>query len=296
LLNKFELLMPETLDEALDLYEQYGNRCKILAGGTDVLVEMHTGHKEYPLLMDIKNLDELKGIRYCPETGLEFGALTTHRELEINPIAKELYTALQEAVSQVGCVQTRYRGTVGGNICTAAPSGDTIGPLMVLGAVAVTKSRKYGEREIPLTEFFTGPKRTVLKEGELLIKIKLPARKKNSASAYTKYTRRNAMDLALLGAAVDLTCANARTCKSVRITLTTAAPTVIRATQTEEFLTGKELTEEVIREAGIIASAEAKPRSSWRSSEQFRREVLKAIVPRTITNALSRISERAVLK
>lgn len=293
MLNKFELLMPETLDEALALYEQYGHACKILAGGTDVLVEMHGGHKAYPLLMDIKNLEELKGIRYSPETGLEFGALTTHRELEIYPLAKELYTAFQEGVSQVGCVQTRYRGTVGGNVCNAAPSGESIGPLMALDAVAVTRSKKDGEREIPFTEFFPGPKKTVLKEGELLIKIKLPPREKCSASAYTKYTRRNAMDLALLGTAVDLTCPDAKTCKSVRITLTTAAPTVIRAVKTEEFLTGKELTEEVIKEAGEIASVEAKPRSSWRSSEQFRREVLKAIVPRTITTALGRISERA---
>ncbi len=295
MLNKFELLMPETLDEALALYEQYGSECKILAGGTDILVEMHGGHKAYPLLLDIKNLGELKGIRYSPEAGLEFGALTTHRELEIYPLAKELYTALQEGVSQVGCVQTRYRGTVGGNICNAAPSGETIGPLMALDAVAVTKSRKDGEREIPLTEFFAGPKKTVLKEGELLIRIMLPPREKNSASAYTKYTRRNSMDLALLGTAVDLTYAY-KTCKSARITLTTAAPTVIRALKTEEFLIGKELTEEVIKEAGIIASAEAKPRSSWRSSEQFRREVLKAIVPRTITTALGRISERAGLE
>ncbi len=289
MLNQFELLMPETLDDALSLYEQYGSECNILAGGTDILVEMHGGHKVYPLLMDIKKLGELKGIRYSPETGLEFGALTTHRELEVYPLVKELYTALQEGVSQVGCVQTRYRGTVGGNICNAAPSGETIGPLMALGAVAVTNSRKNGEREIPLTEFFLGPKKTALKEGELLIKIKLPPREKGSASAYTKYTRRNAMDLALLGSAVDLTCQNSKTCKSIRITLTTAAPTVIRAIKTEDFLAGKELTEEIIKEAGEIASAEAKPRSSWRSSEQFRREVLKAIVPRTITAALGRI-------
>lgn len=287
MLNKFELLVPTTLDEALAQYALIGSKCKILAGGTDVLVEMHGGHKSYDLLMDIKNIEDLKGVEYTPENGLVIGATTTHRYLERLPIIKELFPALYEGVSQVGCVQTRHRGTIGGNICNAAPSGETIGPLMALNASVILQSTK-GIREIPLEEFFIGPKKTVLQEGELLIKILVPTPAPNSASAYTKFTRRKAMDLALLGTAVDLTMGKGNICENVRISLTTAAPTVIRAKKTEAFLIGKELTEEVIKEAGEIASAEAKPRSSWRSSEEYRREVLKAIVPRTIALALKR--------
>ncbi len=288
MLNKFDLLMPATLQEALDQYAELGRQCKILAGGTDVLVEMHGGHKKYECLMDIKNLVELKGLAYAPGKGLIMGALTTHRELEMMPVVKEKFTALFEGASQVGCVQTRYRGTIGGNICNAVPSGDTLGPLLALDARLVLVS-KQGTRELSFGEFFLGAKKTVLQEGELLMQVIVPEPKANSGSAYTKFTRRNSMDLALLGASVVLTSKDGNVCDAVRISLTTSAPTVIRALKTEAFLLGKELTPEVLEAAGEIASAEAKPRSSWRSSEEYRREVLKTIVPRTIAAAVRRV-------
>jgi len=290
MLNKFDLLVPKTLDEALQQYAELGSKCKIFAGGTDVLVSMHGGHKAYALLMDIKNLEELKGVEYTPEKGIVIGALTTHRCLERLPVIKEVYTALFEGVSQVGSVQTRNRGTIGGNICNAVPSGDTLGPLLALNASVIVQSVR-GAREIPFGELFPGPKKTALQEDELLIKILIPARLPNSASAYTKFARRNSMDLALLGTAPDLISNDGKTCNNVRISLTTAAPTIIRARKTEEYLAGKELTKDVMKEAGEIASAEAKPRSSWRSSEEYRREVLKAIVPRTLAIALDRIQK-----
>lgn len=288
MLNKFELLVPQTLDEALELYGELGSRCKILAGGTDVLAAMHGGHKSYALLMDIKNLEELRGIAYSPDIGLTIGALETHRHLERHPLIQKMYPALFEGVSQVGCVQTRYRGTIGGNICNAAPSGETIGPLMALDASVISQSI-HGIRTIPIRDFFPGPKRTVLQEGELLIKIIVPAPVPAGSSAYTKFTRRKSMDLALLGCSVNLTSSDGITCDDVKISLTTAAPTVVRAEQTEMFLKGKVLNVEVMQEAGLIASAEAKPRTSWRATEEYRREVLKEIVPRTIETALQRI-------
>ena len=291
MLNKFELFIPETLEEALTQYALLGKRCKILAGGTDVLVEMHSGHKSYELLMDIKKIEELKGVEYTPENGLVIGAATTHRYLERWPVIREVYPALYEGVSQVGCVQTRHRGTIGGNICNAAPSGETLGPLLALNASLVLQSSK-GMRELPFGEFFTGPKKTVLQEGELLTHILVPAPASNSSSAYTKFTRRKAMDLALLGTAVNLAIHQGKICENVCISLTTAAPTVIRAKKTEAFLIGKALTAETMKEAGVIAAAEARPRSSWRSSEEYRREVLKEIVPKTIALAFRRTISR----
>jgi len=288
MLNSFELLIPQTLTEALAQYAELGNTCKILAGGTDVLVEMHGGQKAYPLLMDIKQLDELKGVTYTPDHGLDIGALTTHRYLEQLPVIREVYPALYEGVSQVGGVQTRYRGTIGGNICNAVPSGDTLGPLLALDACLVAQSVR-GVREISFGEFFAGPKKTALQAGELLIRIRVPPPAAHSASAYTKFTRRKAMDLALLGAAVDITCDDGLTCQNVRIALTTSAPTVMRAQKAEAFLIGQACAPDVLEKAGDIASAEARPRSSWRSSEEYRRQVLKAIVPRTIAKALERL-------
>jgi len=287
MLNKFKLLVPADLNEALAEYAELGGKCKILAGGTDVFVEMHGG-KTYDCLLDIKNLEELKGVDYTPENGLVIGALTTHRTLERMPLIKKIYPALYDGVSQVGSVQTRTRGTIGGNICNAVPSGDTLGPLLALNARLVVQGLS-GMREIPFEDFFIGPKKTALCEGELLVRILVPPPNEESGSAYTKFTRRKAMDLALLGAAVSLTCGDGKTCGDIRISLSTAAPTVIRARETERFLNGRKLTKEALKEAGNIASAEAKPRSSWRSSEAYRRELLKVLVPQTIEKALERI-------
>lgn len=289
MLTPFELYMPKSLNEAISQYAELGNECKILAGGTDVLVEIHGGHKSPACLMDIKNLPELKGLEYTPENGLVIGALTTHHEVEKMPAAKSFYPALVEGVSQVGSVQTRHRGTVGGNICNAVPSGDSLAPLLALNARLLIQGPQ-GKREVFFEDFFLGSKKTVLQNGELLTHILVPTPSKMSSSAYTKFTRRGAMDLALLGTAVSLTCNDdGKTCKEVRIALATAAPTPMRAKQTESFLKGKELTEEVLKEAGELASAESKPRSSWRASAEYRHEVLKAIVPRTIGEALKRI-------
>lgn len=281
--------MPTTLNDALTQYAELGNRCKIMAGGTDVLVQMHGG-RIYNCLMDIKNLEELKGVEYSPENGLVIGALTTHRVLERMPLIKEVYPGLYDGVSQVGAVQTRYRGTIGGNICNAVPSGDSLSPLNVLDAEVIVQGIN-DKRQLHFADFFIGAKKTILKPGELLVKIVIPIPAKNSSSAYIKFTRRKAMDLALLGSAVNLTSEDGETCKNIRISLTTSAPTVMRATKTEEFLIGKELTNKVINEAGEIASVEAKPRSSWRSSEEYRRELLKEIVPRTIKKALERVQK-----
>lgn len=293
MLNPFELLLPTSLQEALSWYDELGDACKVLAGGTDVLVEMHAGRKSYPCLLDIKMLPELQGCQYSPAEGLYLGALTTHRRLERWPVVQAVYPALYEGVSQVGSVQIRCRGTVGGNICTAAPSGDSLGPLLALNARLLVEGRG-GRREIPFEEFFVGAKKTALQKGELLTHIAVPAPAPLSSSAYTKFTRRKAMDLALLGAAVSLTCAaDGMTCREVRVALSTVAPTPLRARQAEEFLRGKKLTDQVMQEAGEIAAAEAKPRSSWRASAQYRHEVLKAIVPRTIARALNRVQNGA---
>ena len=193
--------------------------------------------------------------------------------------------------SQVGSVQIRHRGTIGGNICNAVPSGDTLGPLLVLDAKVVLKSSD-GEREMPLEEFFLGPKRTARRPDELLETIVLPDPGKKR-SAYIKFTRRGAMDLALLGASSSLELDEEGKCRNVRISLTTCAPVPMRAKEAEAVLEGQLPTEEKIAEAGAAASAEAKPRSSWRCTEEYRREVIRAIVPRAICTAVGRAKEGA---
>lgn len=290
MLPQFELIVPETLEEALEILNQLGTEARILAGGTDVLVQMRGGQSRPRYLVDIKKLNQLKGIQFSPEQGLTIGALTTHRELELSPLIREKFTILHDGVSRVGSVQIRNRATIGGNICNALPSADSAAPLLALGAKLRLQSLK-GEREVPLEEFFLGPRQTVLNPGEMLTHIIIPSASKANAGAYIKFTRRKAMDLALLGVAVYLeTETDLVTCGQARIALATAAPTPIRVYQAEEALKGKRLTDdEVLKEAGEIASRQARPRSSWRSSEEYRRHLIKVLVPRAARLALARI-------
>lgn len=291
MLPAFELLIPETLEEALRLLDEKGRDCKVVAGGTDVYVDMHGKYEAAPYLVDIKRLPELKAFSYEPRHGAVIGALTTHHFLDRSPVIRQFFPALYEGASQVGSVQIRHRGTIGGNICNAVPSGDTLSPLLVLNAVAVIAGPD-GKREIPLETFFLGPKKTVLKPNELLVELHLPD-PGASRSAYIKFTRRGAMDLALLGAAAAVELDGDGLCRNVRIGLTTSAPVPMRAREAEALLEGQAPTEALLKEVGLTAAREAKPRSSWRGTEEYRRDVLTEIVPRALRMALDR-AERGV--
>jgi len=282
MLSAFELFTPSTIAEAVRLKLETGG--KFLAGGTDVLVAMHSGSERYTALIDLKGIGELKSFE--PGNGLSFGSLTPHRVFEMSGLIKERYTALFEGCSQVGSPQIRVRGTVGGNICNAVPSADSVGPLLVFDAVCVIAGAG-GERSLPLCEFFTGVRKTALGEGELLKRIILPEPARGSGSAYTKYTRRNAMDLALFGVSCYIAL-EGNLVKTVRIALTTAAPTPMRATDAEDFLTGTTLGEAALKEAAELAAGQARPRSSWRSSAAFRTALARELTVRTVALAAER--------
>jgi len=282
MLPEFDLLIPDSIEDACRMKK---DGAMVLAGGTDVIIGMHGGKLHPAALVDIKGLKELQGFVFS-DSGLDIGALTLHHDMEISEIAKRDYTALFTGCSSVGSLQTRERGTIGGNICNAVPSADSIGPLLVFDADCVVAG-SAGERTIPLKDFFTGPKRTALSGDEILKRIVLPHPAKISGSAYTKYGRRKAMDLALLGVSCYLEL-DGSTIVTARVSLTTAAPTPMRAVETEKMLTGSKVSEELAAEAGKTASAEAKPRTSWRASEELRRTLVEELAKRTILQAAAR--------
>ena len=261
MLPTFELYMPDSLEEACRLKAE---GAEVVAGGTDVFVNMHGGKDRAGKVVDIKNIPALQGHTFDEDCGLDLGALTTHRDIELWDVIKRRYRAMFEGCSRVGSVQIRTRGTLGGNICNGAPSADSIGPMLVHDARVVVAG-PAGEREVPLYAFYLGLKKLDLRPDELLARIRIPAPPAHSSSFYIKYTRRDAMDLALLGvsAYVEL---EGETLKTVRIALTTAAPTPIRAFETERALTGRLAVEETFLAAGKAVLGESHPRSSWRSS------------------------------
>ena len=287
MLPKFDLSMPQSLEEACRLKAE---DAEVVAGGTDVFVNMHGGKDWAAKVVDLKNVPELQGHTFDPDAGLDLGALTTHREIELWDVIKERYPAMFEGCSRVGSVQIRTRGTLGGNICNGAPSADSIGPMLVHNA-CVEVVGPDDKREIPLKDFYLGLKKLDMGPGELLTRIRIPAPPAHSGSHYIKYTRRKAMDLALLGvsAYVEL---EGEVLRTVRLALTTAAPVPVRAEKTEALLTGKTVTAQLLAQAGKAVLEESHPRSSWRSSAEFRLTLLEELTVQALEKAIERAKEK----
>ena len=282
----YDYKKPESVKEVLSLLKDYGPKATLIAGGTDVMVSMRNRQLSPEVLVSLRGLDDLRYIR--KNSGYHIGGLTTHRMLEQSDMVRTELSALHDGASRVGSVQIRNVATIGGNICNAAPSADTAGPLLVLDATLILEGPD-GRRRVPISEFFTGPSKTVRKQDEVLIEFDIPEEMEGFGSAYWKHSRRKAMDLPILGVAVALRLADDETVSDVRIGLTVAAPTPIRAYKAEEFLKGKRLDDDVLEEAGKIASSESSPRDSMRGKEWYRRDIIKVYVPRMARLAAERL-------
>ena len=286
MLGKFDLFMPDDFNEACALKAA---GALPVAGGTDVYVNMHGGKDRVPEVVDIKNLKELQGQSYTEGEGLDLGALTAHRCIERWDVIKQHYYAFFQGCSQVGSVQIRHRGTLGGNIMNGAPSADSIGPMLVHDAVVVVAGPE-GERSIPLEKFYVGFKKFDLQPDELLARIRIPDTPENAGSAYFKYTRRGAMDLALMGVSAYMELEDG-VMRHVRIALTTAAPTPMRSYSAEAVLEGQPVSDEIFTAAAEAVAAEGKPRSSWRSSAEFRVRLLHDVTIQVLHEAAERAAK-----
>jgi len=287
----YDYRKPESLEEVFKLLQEYGHRAALIAGGTDVMVKIRNTRKAPEVLISLRGLKELSYIRKNGD--YHIGALATHRMLEQSDLVQRELTALYEGASRIGSVQVRNVATIAGNICNAAPSADTAGPLLALDAQVLLQGPE-GERRVPITEFFTGTYKTVRKETEVVTEIRIPAEMERFGSAYWKQSRRKAMNLPIVGIAVSLRLDNA-TISDARIALTVAAPTPIRAYKAEEFLTGKPMDEAVLAEAGRIAASTdcCTLRDSLRGEAWYRAEIIEAYVPRMGKLAAERVKASA---
>jgi carbon-monoxide dehydrogenase medium subunit len=288
-LPKFEYHAPTTIAEALDQISQYGDKSKVIAGGTDLLVSMKQREIVPEHLISLKEIDALKGITYDETEGLKIGALTTIGDIERAEVVREKFRPLWDAVKVMAAQQVRNLGTIGGNLCSAAPSADTAPPLMALGA-SLKLTRVINEREVPVEDFFKGPGESVLKPEEILTEIRIPNLPDNSGGAYIKLMRRNAMDLALVGVAAFLRL-DGKTCKVARIALGAVAPTPMRAQTAEAVITHKDIDKGQVEEAAKKASQEAKPIDDIRASKAYRTEMIKVLTKRAINMTCERINE-----
>jgi carbon-monoxide dehydrogenase medium subunit len=269
---------PKSVDEALSLLAKYGEQARVIAGGTDVMVDMK--FKEEPdCLVNIKRISGLGDVQENG-AGLRVGPLVAIRELESNKLVKERLSVLWDASHQFASLQIRNTATIGGNICRASPSGETLAPLLVLEAKAKVKSAD-GEKTEAFTSFFQGPGQTVLGSKGLLTEIHIPYPAPGSHSVYLKHAVRGAMDIAMVGVAVLITPdATKNILQDVRIGLGAVAPTPIRAPKAEALLRGKPLTTALLKEAATVAASESKPISDQRASAEYRRWIVEALTRR----------------
>jgi carbon-monoxide dehydrogenase medium subunit len=273
-----EYFEPESIGDALSLLSKHGAAAKVIAGGTDVMVDIK--FKEEPgCLVNIKKIPGLTGIT---ESGgsLRIGALTTIREIETNPLIREKLPVLWDASRQFASLQVRNTATLGGNICRASPSGETLTPLLVLEANAIL-AFSDGERSEPFTSFFQGPGKSAVGAKGLLTEIDVPIPPASSKGVYLKHAVRGAMDIAMVGIAVMLTPdAGKSNVQDIRIGLGAVGPTPLRAPKTEALLKGKPLTAALVKEAGALAATEASPITDQRSSAENRRWIVEALTRR----------------
>ena len=284
LVQEFEYLEPKTIEEAARYLAKHGERARVIAGGTDLLVKMKMGEVHPEVLI---NISRIPALRYLiEEKGFRLGALTTFRDLEKSRTIKGKYTALFEAARSVSSVQIKTMGTVGGNLCHGSPAADSAPPLIVLrGKVKLIEDGR--ERTLPVEEFFVGPGETVLSPKELLVEIQIPESTWKMGSAFLKMTRVSA-DLAKVSVAVSIVRENDH-CRECRIALGAVAKIPLRAKNGEEILKGKKLTEAVIEKAGNVVAQEIQPISDLRSTAWYRKEVSKV----TVRDAIKLAWERA---
>ncbi|MBS3918463.1 MAG: xanthine dehydrogenase family protein subunit M [Deltaproteobacteria bacterium] len=284
-LNRFEFFNPSSLLEIFDLLARYGKDVRLIAGGTDLLVQMK---QKLVLPQKLINLLALPGLRGIERDGdsLRIGALARHADIERSTLLKNGWKLLALAAHKIGSPQIRHLGTLGGNLCNGSPSADTASPLLVLKAQVCLASGR-GERRLPLESFFTGPGETVLEKDEVLKEVIVPKPPVNSSFSYLKLGRRKSMDLGLVSAAVLLTVDPGRgSFEEVRIALGSVSPTPIRIRETERVFEGKPVDEDMIRQAAGLAQKECQPISDIRASAEYRREMVKVLVERAIKAAL----------
>lgn len=281
---------PTTLPEALRLLQEHAADARVIAGGTDLLIELERKIRTPRVLIDITHVPELDQIRL--ENGVfHLGPLVTHNQVVASAQLVEQAYPLARACWEVGAPQIRNRGTIAGNLITASPANDTIAPLWALNASVTLTSAGRGSRTLPFYEFYKGVRRTAMEPDELLTDISFPAMNSEERGTFIKLALRRAQAISVVNCAVVLELHRDAIVKA-RITYGAVAPTIVRAPDVEKYLVGKSLTDDVIKQAGLLAASAARPIDDVRGPAEYRVEMLRVTTMRALRQ-LRDNSERA---
>ncbi len=280
---QFEYHAPKSLDEAVELLEKFGEDAHVLAGGTDLIPHMKQRKVEAKHVVNIKGIPELACIKETPD-GINIGALTKLRSIELSPLIEEKIPLLSEAARSVGSIQIRNLGTIGGNICNASPSADMATPLMAVGA-KVNVYSKDGAKEYPITEFFHGRSEVRLERGELVTGFTVPLLPEGAGSAFEKIGW-TTLDIATVNVAAVVTLKDGKI-DHCSIALGACSPAPIKVALAEEALKGKEPNAEAMGEAVEFVAACVEPREQWRRAPpEYRRRTSQALAMDAVARAV----------
>ncbi len=287
-MNDFQYAAATTVDEAVSLLAAQGEKAKIMAGGTDIIVQLREGQRDAELVVDIKKIPELLEVDFDAQKGLSLGGSVPCCQIYGDARILDAYPGLADATRIIGGWQIQSRASVGGNLCNSSPAADSIPALIALD-VTCQIAGPDGPRSIKASEFCTGPGRNALQRGELLVKLEFPPSAAKTGSAYLRFIPRNEMDIGVAGSGVWLQLdESGQAITKARIALSAVGPTPLFAAEASDYLAGKPATEASFAQAGELAKKVATPISDMRGTAEYRTHLVGVLTRRALTTAAER--------
>ena len=287
-MKHFDYAAPQSVGEAAHLLGVHP-QALLLAGGTDLLVQLRSGRKSADLVIDLKRISELNEIHYDAAHGLTLGAAVPCYRIYRDPAIAAAYPALADVAALIGGIQIQGRASIGGNLCNAAPSADAV-PILIALRATCRVAGPAGMREIAAENFCASPGRNALQPGELLVSLHLPPPEPGSGACYLRFIPRNEMDIAVAGAGVSVTLDNGDF-RSARIALSSVAPTPLYVREAGEWLAGRPANTDSMRAAGEMAKAAAKPITDMRGTADYRKHLCAVLTRRALESAVEKARE-----
>ena len=290
-MHAFDYATPESVADAVVMLSDHGENACVLAGGTDLIVQLRENRRRADLVVDVKKIAELNELSYDAAAGLTIGAAVPCYRIYGNAEIAGAYPGLMDAARLVGGTGIQGRASLGGNLCNASPAGDTIPPMIVLGGKAEIAGPN-GTRSVAVEDFCTAPGRSVLEDGEFLVSLRFPAPAPNSGAFYKRFIPRNEMDIAVVGVGASVVLSEDRSSfVSARIAVGAVAPTPLFVRAAGEALSGQPVSDETIQRAADIARDAARPISDMRGTADYRKHLTSVLTRRVVQGAVQRAKE-----
>jgi carbon-monoxide dehydrogenase medium subunit len=287
-MQAFDYVAPSSVQEAVSVLAKHGAAARVLAGGTDIIIQAREGRRDVAVMVDVKGIAEVTQLTHNSDGSLRIGAATSCARIYGDAGVQQRFPALVDSASLIGGIQIQSRASLGGNLCNSGPAGDSIPTMIALGAVCEI-SGPNGTRSVKVEDFCTAPGRNVLQNGELLVSLLFPAPAGKSGAAFERFIPRNEMDIAVANAAASVVLsADGNTFESARVSIGAVAPTPLFVAAAGAALAGQPVNDASIARASEAAQAAATPITDMRGSIEQRKHLVGVLVRRTINKAVER--------